>query len=404
MNDRTTRIGLYFERWATSFALGLFLVLPLHFKSLGYNEIFFGQVYAVGILGTILTVAFSASWIRYLGFSKVVPMGSLLYTIGCLFYLVDRQCSLFGYYLASLLQGAGWGLSFTTGPIGIASTLEDKFHTDRTYYFTVYSAYTALGVGMAPLLVRLLTTSFGWTSQHIFILAALSSTLSWLVSLRVARHNQAYKSIQVSQLSSISELVEILKQPSVYFFAMVLFGACIYTTIINLQMTFAAYQGIDYTIFYTFYSLAVVLARFFLSKPLSNVPALKSITILMFAVMLGIACLFLADDLIVCYVMGSLLLGIGYGLVYPIVQAESVRYVSASIKSAVLIYFSLSYFIGVYLFPYLGTLIATYCSYDALLLVLVIAGGMELLTALYFYLVVYQKMKTVLSQSACGGD
>lgn len=398
MDHKMTRVGLYIERFGTSFAMGIFFVLPLHFKSLGWDETFFGQVYAIGAIGTILMVVLSAQLIRKFGFGKVAPLGSLLYTIGCLLYFIfDRSCNVYGYYLASLLQGAGWGLTFTVGPIGIASTLSEKDDANRAYYFIVHSAYTALGAGSAPFVIRLFTGYLGLTARHLFILATLSTAISYIVSARVAWKNEAYKKVKVSDLSVGSELLTVLKQPSVYFFAMIFFGACIYTAVMSLQMTFAELKKIDYIVFYGFYSLAIILARFIFSKNLAKIAVEKSIPFLILMLTIGIGFLFLAVHSSIYYALSAILLGVGYGLAYSLVQAEAVRYVQPILRPAVLVYFSLSYFLGVYLFPYFAALIATKFSYEALWFALVLIGLLYFSVAVYFYKVVRQKLKLTTS-------
>jgi len=397
MDHKAIRTGLYIERLAVAFSSGLFLTLPLYFKAQGWNEVFFGQVYAVGAIGTILCVAMGAIMIRSIGLAKVAPLGSLIYAIGCLFYLAcDPGKNVGGYYIASLLQGAGWGLVFTMGPICMSTTVDSK---TRSYYFTIYAAYSTLGVGIAPLIARGLTQYLHWTYQDLFILGAITSGIAFLISAFVARDNAAYKSASVGiALSGWSEFVTVMRQPSVYFFAMVLFGACVYTAMINLQTTFAAAQGIDYTVFYFFYSLAVVLSRFFLSKPLSKIAPRSAIFYLMLLMIGSLALMFGAEYSLLAYAVGSLLLGVSYGLVYPIVQAQATNHAPTSLQPQTLVYFSLSYFFAVYLFPYLGAAIAIGHGYGALLWVLILSAVAELLTAVYFYNIVLRRSS--LSSSA----
>jgi MFS family permease len=395
MNHKTIRTGLYLERLAVAFSSGLFLVLPLYFQAQGWNEVFFGKVYAAGAIGTLLCVALGAVMIRSLGLSKVAPLGSLLYAIGCLLYLVfDLEKNVNGYYIASLIQGAGWGLVFTMGPICMSTTVDSK---TRSYYFTIYAAYSTLGVGVAPLIARGLTQYLHWTYQDLFILGAVAGGIAFVISAVVARDNTAYQSANVGTgLSGWSEFITVIRQPSAYFFAMVFFGACVYTAMINLQTTFATAQKIDYTVFYFFYSLAVVLSRFFLSKPLSKIAPKRAIYYLMMLMIFALVLMFWAEYSLLCYAVSSLLLGISYGLVYPIVQAQATNHAPAHLQPQTLVYFSLSYFFAVYLFPYFGASIAISHSYSALLWVLILAAAAELLTALYFY-TTFQKSTAALA-------
>ncbi len=396
MKNQTIRTGLYFERLTVAFSSGLFLVLPLYFKKLGWDEVFFGQVYAVGAIGTILCVALGAVMIRSIGLSKVAPLGSLFYAIGCLLYLTsDSIKNVNLYYFASLFQGAGWGLVFTMGPICMSTTVDSK---TRSYYFTIYAAYSTLGVGVAPLIAHGLIEYLHWTYQDLFVLGSAFSGIAFLISSIVARSNAYYESANIGTgLSGWSEFVVVMRQPSSYFFVMVLFGACVYTAMINLQTTFATAQGIDYTVFYFFYSLAVVLSRFFLSKPLSRIAPKSSIIYLMLLMISALALMFWAEYSLLFYAASSLLLGISYGLVYPIIQAQATNNAPAHLQPQTLVYFSLSYFFAVYLFPYLGASIAIRNGYSALLWILILSASAELLTAFYFYNVVFRISTTTLT-------
>jgi len=368
-----------------AFASGLFLTLPLYFKTVGGTEVLFGQVYAAGAIGTLAVVSMSVVLLRRLGLQRVAPLGSLLFAAGSLLYVLAVQfhTPLWTYFIASLIQGAGWGLVFTMGPICMSTTVDDS---NRSYLFTIYAAYSTLGVGLAPILGRLATTYLNWQYRELFLSGAICSALAWVVSSSVARSTPAYASVKGgATLSGMREFIDILKLPSVNFFGMVFFGACVYTAMINLQTTFAAAQNIDYTVFYGFYSLAVVLARFFLSKPIGKLAPAVAIKGLMLLMLVALALFFYAHTSLAAYAVGALLLGISYGLVYPIVQAQATQYAPAHLRPQTLVYFSLSYFIAVYLFPYAGAEIAVQYGYASLIGVLLAAAGIELLLALVFY-------------------
>ncbi len=84
MQNNIVRRGLYLERLLVAFASGLFLTLPLYFIKGGQSEVFFGKIYAIGAVGTIFCVAFSAIIIKKLGLANTAPIGSLLFSIGSL--------------------------------------------------------------------------------------------------------------------------------------------------------------------------------------------------------------------------------------------------------------------------------------------------------------------------------
>ena len=385
MQNNIVRRGLYLERLLVAFASGLFLTLPLYFIKGGQSEVFFGKIYAIGAIGTIFCVAFSAIIIKKLGLANTAPIGSLLFSIGSFLYYVVSTAGLdpLIYYAASILQGAGWGLVFTLGPICLSTTVDNN---NRSYYFTIYAAYSTLGVGAAPLVVRLIEPIYAIQYNELFLTASLLSFSATLVSFYVAKNSEIYSaSNSGTKVSGIDEFIQVINQPSKYFFGMVLLGACVYTSMMNLQTTFASSQNIDYVVFYGFYSLAVVLSRFILSKPLSKIKPEKSIFWLMVLMLIAIGLLLGASQSVFLYAAGALLLGISYGLVYPIIQAEATNHAQSHLRPQTLIYFSLSYFLAVYLFPYIGALIAVQYSYNMLLVVLAIAAAVELLLSIIFY-------------------
>ncbi|QQS16777.1 MAG: MFS transporter [Neisseriales bacterium] len=389
MDTQKIRLGLYAERLTLALAYGQFFMLPLYFKSLGLNEEFFGQVYAVGAVGTVLSVSSTASMIRKFGLNRIAPLGGLVYFLGCMtFFIASITHSIFGYYLASLINGIGWGLAFTIGPICIGMTATNE---NRIYHFSIYATFTTIGVGLAPVLADCLTKYGNFGHASMFVVAILFSALAFLFSYIVSKHNQLYQNMPIRQMSWLMEFKEVMKTPSVYFFAMGAFGACILTTILYLQTTFAAAKGIDHKIFYIFYTLSVASSRILLSRSLSHFAPQKTITYLVLLMLAGIGLLFFAEAEVVCYVGAALLFGAGYGLLFPIIQAQSANYAPIHLQASVIVYFTLCFFIANYCFPYVGAFIAVHYSYDALLWVLILAGLAELVTALYFYRFIQNK-------------
>lgn len=388
-NNQKIRLGLYAERLSLAMAYGQFFMLPLYFKSQGLNETFFGQVHAMGAIGAISSVASSATILRKFGLKCTAPLGSFVYLFGCVIYfLASATQSIAGYYFASLVNGIGWGLAFTTGPICVAMTAGNE---KRAYYFSIYATFTMIGIGLAPTLADYIARYSNFGSVSMFATAVLFSALALIVSLCISKNNATYQKMQIRQISSLKEFRELVKQPSGYFFAMGAFGACISTTILNLQTTFAAAKGVDHKVFYIFYTLSAILARISLSRFLLHISPKTTVINLTLLMLVGIGCMFFATISIVYYVIAALLIGIGYGLLFPIVQAQSANHAPANLQASAIVYFTLCFFLANYLFPYFGASIAVNFSYDALLWVLMLAGFGELLTALYFYKFVFDK-------------
>ncbi|WP_121574141.1 MFS transporter, partial [Brenneria alni] len=103
----------------------------------------------------------------------------------------------------------------------------------------------------------------------------------------------------------------------------------------------------------------VILCRFTLTKIVNSFPKELMIIILLFIMTLSLFLMNFVNSNSF-YVIPSALLGLSYGLVYPLIQNASVRNADTeSERKRNLTLFSLFYFIGVYAFPYVFSLIVT---------------------------------------------
>jgi MFS family permease len=389
MSDTGTRRLLYLETFLLTFAVGGFLTLPLQLKSMGRTEVFFAQVYAAGAIGAITCVLATPWLLRRLGLSRLAPWGSLSFLAGSLLYAlaVHYRLSDGFYYLASLVQGVGWGLFLTQGPICLSTTVTAN---TRAYFFTIYGAYNTLGLGLAPILSHWLFARLNVAHGEFYFVSCAAASFAFIASARAAFDNAGYRASAggtsaAGDASTHPRIREVWRYPSVYFVGMVFMCACIFTSMMNFQATFANAYGIDYTVFYGFYSLAVVLSRFFLSKPLGLVPVCRSVPGLAGLMLLAIAAMFFAESSIVCYAGGALLLGISYGLLYPTIQAQAANGVPGSLRAQALILFSLSYMVARYLFPYVGAKMVLVAGYDGLLTALTVCALLNLAIAIYYF-------------------
>jgi MFS family permease len=393
-SEKQVRIGLYLERLSVGFAAGTFLLLPLFFRSIGRDEVFFGEVYAAGALGTLLSVSLGAAAIKQFGLRRVAPVGSLFFTFGSALYVFASYAtgSLYAFFLASFLQGVGWGQVFATGPICLSTTLcnlpESRKYRDASYFFATYAAFSQLGVGLAPFTMRILVGTFHWGYVSVFALGTAAAVIAVALSLLTSSRNTLYSSFLSGGASPIRDFWLVLKQPSIYFFAAIFLAGCIYTSMMNLQTTFAAAQGLDYGVFYTFYTFAVVFSRFALSRPISKLSPPTAMIALLAVMTAALASYIWADRSAVVYAIASLVLGGSYGLAYPVMQGQLTKYSHDELVAPTMMYFSLSYFVAVYLFPYVTATFATTYGYSVMPLLLTSAGAMELLVVVYFFRVV----------------
>lgn len=397
-----TCVLLRLENFLIAFGVGIFLTLPLALKSRDLDEVFFGQIFAAGAIGALLCSGTSSWLLRRFGLAAIAPWGSGLFSVGSAMLAISmaRPGLGPGWYIGSVLQGMGWGLFLTQGPICLSTLVSSK---RQSYHFMIYGAFNTLGIGLAPLACRWALDVAGWDFVALYWIAAAGSGAACLASAGAAWRNRYYAdaSPPPHQKGELRAFLAVVKSPSVWFIAMVFLCACIYTSMMNFQTTLAAARHIDYAVFYGFYMLAVVAARFGLSGPLSKVQTSTSVPALALLMLAAIVLMCFSDASVVAYACGALTLGIAYGLLYPSIQAQAAVHATLALRSHALIAFSMSYLVARYLFPYFGAQLIGFGGYDVLLAALVAVAAINAGISLAFY----QRRRTALRQAApCVGD
>ncbi|MBP2232714.1 MFS family permease [Azospirillum agricola] len=378
---------LYAENFLITFAVGIFLTLPTYLQQQGRTEIFFGQVFAVGAVGA-LTCVVAVHWLlRRFGLNRVAPWGSLAFGLGSVVYALAAQRFADSdalFYAASLLQGVGWGLFLPIGPICVSSMVEAK---ERPRFFALYGAFNTLGIGVAPIVSSLAMTHLHASFLDLFVLACVANLGGWLCSWTAARGNESYAAVsrEVSVNTDRNAILQVFALPSVYFFAMMLLCGCLYTSMTNFQTSFAGAMGLDYKLFFLFFTSSIILARFSLGRLLSDVPPRRSMPALVAVMLVAMACLYGAALSSVFYAAAAVLFGLSYGLIVPMIQAQATAHAPDALRSQVLITVSMSYLLARYLFPYFAAQAIQPFGYGGLLFLLVLCAALNVALAGYFF-------------------
>lgn len=383
---RRTHLLLRAENFLVAFSVGTFLTLPLALKSRGLDEVFFGQIFAAGAVGALLCSGTSSWLLRRFGLAAIAPWGSGLFCAGSVTLAICMAHPSLDlvWYIGSALQGMGWGLFLTQGPLCISTIASSQ---RKAYHFMIYGAFNTLGIGLAPLACRWALDVAVWRFVDLYWIAAAVSGVACLASASAAWRNRYYANATPPphQKGELSAFLAVLRSPSAWFVAMVFLCACVYTSMMNFQTTFAAARHVDYAVFYGFYMLAVVAARFGMSGPLSRIAPSTTVPALALLMLASLVMLYASSTSVVAYAGGSLALGVAYGLLYPTIQAQIAEHAPPARQSQALISFSLSYLLARYLFPYFGAHIIQVAGYNALLGALAILAAINVGIGLSFY-------------------
>jgi MFS family permease len=354
---------------------GLTLLLPAFVKASGGSPAQAGLIYWCGALGAGAALILSGRLAERAGTGWTAAAGAVVYAAAT-GILAAGGVRGGGAYAAGLLLGAGWALFFTSAPIAVSSMAGAR---PAGTCFLVLAGFNALGMGAAPIAGQLLV-QHGWSFRAVFALAALLSVSSAALFCGSARclRQPAADQARAASPTLMGPLRPVLASKARPFLLMVLLGACVFTTMTAFQPGFAASTGQSAMVFYAFYTLGVIVPRFAVTRLLARWRPAAATTVLLAGMCLSLAGFTLAGHDRVLYAVSATMLGVSYGLAYPLIQAQAANGAPGEFRHWTLWYFSLAYFAGLYGFPLIASLVITLGGYPALIAVLLIIGIAEL--------------------------
>ncbi|CAH0308432.1 MFS transporter [Pseudomonas mediterranea] len=370
-NKATHRFGLFcVASFLLSIAYGATFLVSLLVSTLGGTERDAGQVFAVAMVSTLAAVVGSGHLMQRIGMARCMALAAAFLVVASLgFALLSGLGN--GLLACGLLLGIGWGLFYTIGPIMVAAMVEPS---RRTHCFALLSGSMLSGIGSGPLAGKL-ASHWGLPVQTAFFCAAASAVLGglyfwWLGRDFAESQRRSGNKVQLGLKSA----VEVLRSRSSSSILMVGLGGAIFGGLGSFQTSYAASQGLDYSLFFVGFMGAAIACRLLIAgwvvkrNPLATSCAL---TTLMLIAVMGFGS-WVHDSF--SYGLTAALLGVGYGLNYSVINGLAANEAPPGLTAQALLLFSLAYFIGVFGFPFIaGKLISNGGVHGMLLGVVLIA-------------------------------
>jgi MFS family permease len=254
--------------------------------------------------------------------------------------------------VCGFVLGVGWGVFYTLGPIMVAAMIEPA---RRTHCFALLSGSMLTGIGSGPLAGKL-AGHFGLPVQSAFICAAVAALFGGLYFLQLGRaQGRAPQRVQLS----VSAAGQVLVSKSALSILMVGLGGAIFGGLGSFQTSYARSLGLDYSLFFLSFMGAAICCRLFVAGWVVKRDPLACSCVLSTLMLIAVAGFgeWVHDSL--SYSLTAALLGVGYGLNYSVINGLAANEAPPSLTAQALLLFSLSYFVGVFGFPFLaGKLIA----------------------------------------------
>ncbi|NHA70279.1 hypothetical protein EPD83_019830 [Phycicoccus sp. CMS6Z-2] len=147
--------------------------------------------------------------------------------------------------------------------------------------------------------------------------------------------------------------------------------ACLFTTMTQFQTTFADARGLDYSVFYVAYTVAVIAARFVVAPWTRRFDQARVASIATSVMVMAVAAFLVVGANAVAYAAASALLGAAYGLALPTTLAHAVTVSPSSVRPFVLPVAGLVFQTAILGFPIVVGVIVVHFGYWLLFAVLI---------------------------------
>jgi len=352
MSRAATFATFFLSVFLQACAYGLTFLLPRLFERFGADEKDVGLTLTVATLSTLITVYYSGHLSDWFG--RVLTLSMACVSIAAAMGLFGIASAMGAIpILASLLLGAGWGLTYALVPVVLTRLVTAD---ERVRFFAINSVVLMAGFGLSPVMAAQIEKAGGSVVDAFMIVAALSLISAFLFFLLVkpVRAYAINAGPEASSRLSLSGVGTILKSRALLSIIMVFIGASVFAGMNNFQTVFADARGLDYAAFFLVYTITVVICRIALARFKGGSNPYLTIAALQY-VMAGSVLLFIVSGSNeVAYWAVAALFGIGYGASYPILAAMAANDADQDGVPQTLQLFALTYFIGIFGFPLLA--------------------------------------------------
>ena len=333
-----------------SVAYGVTFLIPLMVDQRGGNEVFAGAVISVAAISTLLSVVLSGHIADKFGTTISVAFSGMFLSVSMFGFFISEEVGnnllLYGFIL-----GGGWGMFYTLGPILVAAIIEPA---RRTRFFALLSGSMMSGIGSGPLIGRFVTF-VGHSIEIVFCIAGILNVIGVVIYLYLNFSFKKNKNLMphVSSLS-FSAIYAVLSSNAIFSIIMVGLGACVFGGLSSFQTVYAKEFGFDYSVFFIGFMVAAIGSRLFLSSYVVKKDPYISSFFLTLMIVISIILFIMVTDSVYFYFIFSVILGLGYGLNYSVINGLAANEAPDNMMPQSLLFFSLSYLLCVFGFPLLA--------------------------------------------------
>jgi MFS family permease len=374
-----------------STAFGMLLLLPLYVQELGGDEADFGVVLSAAAVPAVLCIGLLIRYPEALRPPVVVALAIATYGLGAAgaSLVTGDWAPLVGI---GVLLGTAWAVVYAATPMAMSGMVTDE---ERAAYFGYLTGTQQVGIGAGPVIARFLVeTPLGFRGT--FLAAGVVCLVAVVLTLVVGalapdvRTDAGKEGAEGDGSSSVSlgaAIRRILRSEAAFSLAMILLFACLFTSMTSFQPTFAGARGLDYSVFYVTYTVAVIFSRFVLAGLAARFDSRFVIAASVSVMALAVSSFIAVGSNVFFYGVSSAFLGLGYGLALPGVQAQAVNVSEEQVRTRVLPMAGMLFEGAILGFPLVAGWVITGFGYRALFAVLLAFALVQVAIAWWRFLV-----------------
>lgn len=334
----------------TAAGYGATFLLTEHFRALGGSEIDTSTTLGGAMVGTLVGVPLVGWYARKLKAARMGAMGAVSVAAGYAFLaLLTTLTPLIA--VAGFFIGLGWGIFYLAAPMALSERVSDQ---DRGFWFTRFGAFQMAGIGFSPIVAAALVNHLGLTTAGAFSAIAGATLIAAVLLLTFETLSPQARQAQAQNGNWVRALPTLLSSRAVYPILMVGLGACVFSGILTFQSSLVRGTGLEASTYFAAYAVTVVGARFILAPIINRADGDRAAILLLALMILGVVAAFGLGFGLPIQIVSAILLGLGYGLVYTVIQTQAVNDAPPEQRNAALTWFVIAYFLGIFGFPVLG--------------------------------------------------
>ncbi len=377
--SRDNFIVLCLGGYLLSLAYGVTFLIPLMVGTRGGDEAFAGAIISTATVSTVSSIVFSGHLSDVLGLTKSIVMSAFLLALSMLGFFMSRDLG-YDLLLYGFLLGVGWGIFYALMPIVVAVVIKPA---RRIHFMALLSGCMMAGIGTGPIV--------GWFVSFLllpiesaFMVAGICSltggALCFYLDHRFRKNNNVIHQVRRISLGAVRR---IFFSNAIFPIVMVGLGGGIFGSLSSFQTTYAQTFGFDYVLFFVGFMLAAIGSRLGLAGYVVKRDPFLSSFFLASMIVLSLGMFIVLTDDVFLYVLSAVVLGVGYGLTYSVINGLAANEAPEGLMPQSLLLFGLSYCMGVFGFPLVAGWIIVRAGVIAMLYALLVVALLNCLIVVF---------------------